>query len=131
MALTQSTQLRNAIAAAVGAEWAGGSVDIRSGSKPASAESAATGTLLGSVSVGAAGTPSAGTVVMADPAADTWDADGIAGWFRAKDDAGATLFDGTVTNNTGSGDMKLSNTTAVDGSPIDLSTVSYTAPSGE
>ena len=131
MAITQSVQLRNAIAAAVGAEWAGGSVEIRTGSKPASTGSAASGTLLGTVSIGTAGTPSAGTVTMADPAADTWDADGTAGWFRAKDDGGATLFDGTVTNTAGGGDMRLSSTTTTPGNPIDLSTVSYTAPSGE
>lgn len=53
MTIRLSTQLRNNIVGpkGVGATFANGIVEIRSGSQPASADSAATGTLLGTVTI--------------------------------------------------------------------------------
>lgn len=65
-----STGLRNNIIGAIGfaASFAGGVIDIYSGSQPATADSAVTGTLLGRVSIASATyapeTPATGTVTL-------------------------------------------------------------------
>lgn len=51
MTLRLSTKLRDALAAAFAASFAGGVIDIYSGSQPATADSAVTGTLLGRVTI--------------------------------------------------------------------------------
>lgn len=67
-----------------------GFIAIMSGAQPTSADAAATGTLLGTVSVNGAGTgltfDASVAGVISKAAAETWRftglADGIAGWFR-------------------------------------------------
>lgn len=148
--LRQSTGLRNALAGTTGfaSTFANGIIEIYSGTQPATANAAATGTLLGVVTTnGGAFTPGSATngLTFAAPAsgivsksASTWRftglATGTAGWFRLKgnalDDNGVSTtlprLDGNIAN-TG-GDMSLSNTAIVTGSPNTIDTFSYEIP---
>ena len=151
MTIRLSTGLRNALIGTGGglaAVFANGTIEIYSGSQPASADAAPTGTLLGTVSKDAgAFTPGSATNGLTWAAAangavtkstDNWQftglAAGTAGWFRLKGnaaDAGAlstTLprLDGSVANS--GGDMNLSNTSIAIGSPNTVDVFSVTMP---
>jgi len=117
MALRLPTAARDAACnAAVNLLDAGagaGTIDVRSGSQPASANDAATGTLLATFTLAdpAFGASSAGVKTLASPPrATTGIATGTAGWFRAKDSTGATVMDGAVA--TSGAELNL-NTTAI------------------
>ena len=70
MALTISTTLANALAAAAATALGTNAVlEIRSGSKPANADAAASGTLLCSVTIAGAWTATGNAIAAADPAA--------------------------------------------------------------
>jgi len=114
---------RNASANAVGTLMSGGSIEIRTGSQPTNASDTATGTLLATVTLGTAGSASSGTVAMPDPASVNASATGTAGWARVKTSGGTTVFDCAV-----GAEVTLSNTALVSGSPVDLSSVTYTQP---
>jgi hypothetical protein len=101
-----------------------GYVEIRTGSQPATVATAASGTLLGTLTMsdpafGAAtnASPSVATAnaLTSDSAAD---ASGTAGWFRAYDSAGTAIDDGAITGTGGGGDMELDTTTIVAGGTI-------------
>lgn len=96
MTLSLATATANAAADAVGTLLSAGTVEIRSGSRPATANDAATGTLLASVTLGTATSASSGQVTFGDPASVNAAATGTASWFRAKASGGATVFDGDV-----------------------------------
>ena len=113
----------NAEANAVGTLMTGGSVEIYTGSQPATAATAASGTLLATVTLGTAGSASAGVVAMPDPASVNAVATGTAGWFRVKSSGGATVWDGAI-----GAEGTLSSTSVVSGNPVDLSAVTYTVP---
>src|SRR5512139_1968069 len=131
MALTYATATQNARANSVGSLLSGGTVEIRSGAKPTSANSAASGTLLATVTLGTAPSASAGTVTMPDPASVNAVTTGTAAHFRAKASGGATVFDGTVTATGGGGDLTLSTVSLTSGSPVDISSFNYSELSGE
>jgi hypothetical protein len=126
MATRLPTATRNAKADAVGTLMSGGTVEIRTGSQPASANDAASGTLLATVTLGTAPSASAGVVTMPDPASVNAVATGTAGWFRVKSSGAATVWDGAI-----GAEGTLSSTSIVSGNPVDLSAVTYTQPSGE
>lgn len=128
MATRLATATQNASANAVGTLLSGGSIEIRSGSQPATANDAATGTLLATITLGTAPSASSGSVAMPDPASVNAVATGTAGWYRAKASGGATVVDGSVTASGGGGDITLSSTSLVSGSPVDLSSFTYTQP---
>lgn len=125
MATRLPSGTRNAQADAVGTLMSGGSVEIRTGSQPASASDAATGTLLATVTLGTAPAASSGTVSMPDPASVNAVATGTAGWFRVKSSSSATVWDGAI-----GAEGTLSSTSVVSGNPVDLSAVTYTVPAG-
>lgn len=126
MATRLATATRNAKANAVGSLMSGGSVEIRTGTQPASANDTATGTLLATVTLGTAPSASAGVVAMPDPASVNAVATGTAGWFRVKSSGAATVWDGAI-----GAEGILSSNSLVSGNPVDLSAVTYTQPSGE
>lgn len=136
MVVRLSTAARNAsTAGVVGLIDAGigpGTIQIRSGAQPATAGTAASGTLLATVTLGdpAFGAPATGTATGADPAPVTGVADGAAGWFRVLDSTGATVFDGSVTVTGGGGDMTVATTTISVGVSVDVTALSYTTPAG-
>lgn len=119
-------------------------IDIYTGSQPATANAATTGTLLVTISNNGTATgltwgPSSTNGVINKTAAETWSgtavATGTAGWFRvrlAADpntlDAGSTYkrFDGSIS--TSGSDMNLGALTVTSGAPVVLSAGSFTLP---
>ena len=132
-----STAAQNAGLAAIIALINGGAgpgqLIIGKGTMPARGVATPSGDVLGTVVLDdpAYGAPSAGSAAMADLDPDVWDADGTAAWCRFVDSDGNTVVQGNVTNSAGDGFLKLSSTTAVDGSPFDITGFTLTLPSGE
>ena len=148
--LKLSTGLRNAMAGSTGfaGAFANGIIEIYSGTQPATADAAATGTLLGTVTTnGGAFTPGTATngLTFATAAAGgvakstglwqfTGIANGTAGWFRLKgnaldDNTTSTVLprmDGSIANS--GGDMQLSNTTIAIGSPNTVDVFQFNIP---
>jgi hypothetical protein len=136
MALTLPVGTRNAMCdtavSRFDAGTAAGTIDIRSGTRPASADDLATGTLLATVTLAdpAFGAASAGSATLTDPAPVTGAADGTATWFRGLDSAGATVLDGSVTATGGGGDLELNTTTISVGLEVDVTGGTITMPAG-
>ena len=134
MAIRLAAATRNAAADAVvdliDAGPAAGTLKIYTGSQPATGDTAESGTLLATVTLGdpAFGSASAGVATGADPAAVTGVAAGTAGWFRIEDSTGANVFDGSVTATGGGGDLTLSTTTISVGLSVDITSLTVTMP---
>lgn len=110
-----------------------GTVQIRTGAQPATAGTAASGTLLGTLTLsdpafGAAvlGVATAGAVT-GDSSAD---ATGTAGWYRVLDSTGATVMDGSISEAGGGGDMILDKVAIVAGGTIAITSWTVTQPAG-
>lgn len=110
-----------------------GTVQIRTGAQPATAGAAASGTLLGTLTLsdpafGAAvnGVATAGAVT-GDSSAD---ATGTAGWFRVLDSSGATVMDGEISEAGGGGDMILDKAAIIAGGTISITSWTVTQPAG-
>lgn len=103
-------------------------VEIRTGTKPATPETTASGTLLASITIASwtAGSPGAGQVTGANPAAVTIGASGTAAHFRIKTSGGTAVIDGTV--GTSSADLILDNVALVSGGSLDLGAPVLTIP---
>ena len=144
-----STGLRTNLAGSTGfaSTFADGVIEIYTGTQPATADAAVTGTLLGTVTLGSgAFTPGTATNGLTFAAASggsvsksgTWSfngiAEGTAGWFRFKGnavDAGGvstTLprMDGSVA--VSGGDMALSNIAITIGAPNTVDVFTYVQP---
>lgn len=113
---------------------AAGYIEIRSGSQPASANTAASGTLLGTLVLS---DPAFGNATSASPSVatasaitsdTTADATGTAGWFRGYDSTGAAVIDGSITATGGGGDMTLDSTSIVAGGTIAVTAWSVSHP---
>lgn len=125
----------------------GGIIEIRTGTQPATADAAATGTLLGTVTLASGaftpGSPTNGLTFA--PAADgavsktgTWSFNGVAvgtaGWFRLKANAADNdllstalpRLDGSIATN--GADMNLSNLSIAIGAPTTVDSFTYTQP---
>lgn len=138
MATRLPTATRNAIVDAVSARVDSGSgpgvIEIRTGTQPASANSAASGTLLATVVLAdpSFGAGSSGTATLAGvPLTDAADSSGTAGWFRIKDSSGGTVLDGMCSMSGGGGEMILDNTSLATGQNFIITALTVTAPSGE
>ena len=109
-----------------------GTLKIYDGTMPGP-NAAADGTLLVTITLDdpAFGDAVAGVATMADLDPVNWAADGTADYWRACDSDGNVVLQGDVTVTAGSGSLKLSSVTAVTGSPVDVTSFTYTAPSGE
>jgi hypothetical protein len=132
--LRLATTARNAAATAVvsllDAGPAAGTIQIRTGAMPATPQTAASGTLLATVTLAdpAGGAPATGTVTITDPASATGVANGDAGWARFLDSTGATVMDCDVTATGGGGAITLSSATISSGVTVDLGAITYTVP---
>lgn len=113
-----------------------GYIEIRTGAQPASVGTAASGTLLGTLTLS---DPAFGNATSANPAVATAaaissdtnaDASGTAGWFRGYDSAGTAIIDGSITGTGGGGDMELDNTSIVAGGTIAISSWTVSLPTG-
>lgn len=138
MATRIPTAARNAACDAVvdlvDAGSGAGTIDVRTGTQPASANDAASGTLLLTFTLsdpafGAASTGIATLDVTPIPAAEGVAA-GTAGWFRMKDSTGATVLDGAVTASGGGGQLELSTTTVSIGLDVEITSGTVTMPAG-
>lgn len=107
-----------------------GKIEIRSGTRPATPNTTATGTLLATVTLinPAFGAASTGVATLADPVAVTGVAAATATWFRAMNNASAAVIDGDVTATGGGGDLTLSTTTISVGLTIDITGGTITVP---
>lgn len=131
MAVRLPTATRNAVTNVVTAAIDGGSgaatIEVRTGSQPASANDAATGTLLLTWTLAdpSHGASSSGVATLdADPVISAVAAaTGTAGWFRIKDSAGTTVLDGAVGT-----DLALDNTAIVAGQTVNLTAGTITTP---
>lgn len=134
--LRLATTARNAAATAVvgllDAGLAAGTIQIRSGSQPATPETIATGTLLATVTLTdpAGGAPATGVVTITDPVSTTGVGDGVAGWARFLDSAGAAVMDADVTATGLGGSITLSTTTISTGVTVDIGAITFTIPQG-
>lgn len=147
MTIRLSTALRTALAQALATGFANGVIEIRTGSQPATSDSAPTGTLLGLVTLNSgAFTPGSSTNGLTWGAASAgvasksgvWSfngiADGTAGWFRFRAnavDSGASSttlvrMDGTIA--VSGGDMSLSVINVATGAPNTIDTFTVTMP---
>ena len=127
MALTVAAASAQAMGSALATDIGASAVlEIRSGSKPATPESAATGTLLVSITISGSFTSSGGVLTSADPAAVAPTASGTAGYFRLKKSGGTAVLDGTV--GTSGADMNLGSTTITTGVNVDLGVITITVP---
>lgn len=123
----------NAAVALIDAGPAAGTIQIRTGAQPATVATAATGTLLGTLTLsdpafGAAanGVATAGPIT-GDASAD---ASGTAGWFRVLDSTGTAIMDGSVTATGDGGDLQLDSVTIVAGGAINVTALTVTMPAG-
>lgn len=106
---------------------------IYSGSQPASANDAASGTLLTTVTLAdpAFGAASTGVATLAGtPLSGTGVAAGTAGWARLADSTGATVLDGSVTATGGGGQVELATTTISVGVTVQITSGTVTMPAG-
>lgn len=134
MPLRLADSVRNAkVDAAVDLLDAGagaGTIKIYSGSQPATPATAASGTLLVTITLAdpAFGAASSGSASLTDPASVNAVATDTAGWARFADSDGTTRFDGHVTATGGGGVVELSSTSLVSGNPVDITGGTYTQP---
>lgn len=127
MALTVSAAAAQAMAAALATDLgSAATIEIRTGTKPATPETAASGTLLATVAITGSFTASGGSITAADPASVTVAASGTAGHFRVKTSGGTAKIDGTV--GTSGADMNLSTVSLVAGGTVDLGVPTFTVP---
>ena len=127
MALTISAAAAQAMATALATDiGSAATIEIRSGTKPATPETAASGTLLATVAISGSFTAAGGSITAADPASVTVAASGTAGHFRVKTSGGTAKIDGTV--GTSGADMNLSSVALVSGGTVDLGVPTFTIP---
>jgi hypothetical protein len=127
MALTVAAASADAMGVALATNiGAAATIEIRTGSKPATPETTVTGTLLATVAISGSFTSSGGVLTAADPASVSVVATGTAGYFRLKKSGGTAVLDGTI--GTSGADMNLTTTSLVSGGTVDLGVPSIIVP---
>lgn len=138
MAIRLPTASRNAAVAAVAnlvdADVGAGTIQLRSGAQPATANDPASGTLLATFTLAdpAWSGPVAGVMTLdTTPVLSTTGvAAANAGWFRMLDNSGDTILDGSATVTGGGGDLEL-NTIAISiGLTVEITSGTLTMPAG-
>lgn len=122
----------NAVTALVDADVGAGTIQIRTGAQPASANDAATGTLLATITLAdpawSASVAGVSTLDATPVLATTGVAAGTAGWFRMLDNSGDTILDGAVTATGGGGELELNTTTISIGVAVEITAGTLTTP---
>lgn len=113
----------------------GGTIQVRTGAQPATPQTAATGTLLATLTFsspafGAAADSGNNAQIVANAISDdaSADADGTAGWFRALTSGAAAVFDGTVSESGGGGDAIINSDAIQVGGRVRITSLTYTLP---
>lgn len=115
------SSMMNVIESALDAGAGAATLEVYTGPQPADADTAASGTLLVTLTLNdPAGTQSGGVITIdVDPAISaTAVATGTAGWARMKDSTGATVLDGSV--GTSSADFIIDSTSITSGQTVAL-----------
>jgi hypothetical protein len=137
MATRIADAARNAAADAVvdriDAGAGAGTLTIKTGTQPADADDAGSGTDLVVITLSdpAYGAASAGAAALSGTPSGTAIATGTAGWFRVEDSTGANVFDGSVTGTGGGGDLELDNTSIATGQTVTISSLGFSVPASE
>lgn len=133
--MADTTKISNAAATAEATAFAallnGGTLEIRSGSQPASVDSADSGTLLAvaTFSNPAASSVTNGVVTFGSITADSSaDASGTAAHFRAKTSGGSAVWDGSV--GTSGATLNLNSTAISSGAEVAVTSLTYTRNKG-
>lgn len=108
-----------------------GTIKIYTGAQPATANDAASGSLLCTFALAdpAFGAAANGVATLLGvPLTTTGAAAGTAGWFRAADSADGSVFDGSVTASGGGGQVQLNTTTISVGVDVEITGGTYTQP---
>lgn len=123
----------NAIVDLIDGGSGAGYIEIRTGSQPADPDTAATGTLLGTLTCsdpafGAAADAAPGGRATANSITDdsSADATGTATWFRVYDSDATAIIDGSV--DTSGADMNLNTTAITAGATISVTSWTFTVP---
>jgi len=130
-----STSARNAACDAIvdlvdGGAGAG-TLEVRTGSPPATPATADSGTLLATLTMSdpAFGSASTGVATASTITSDTnADASGDAGHFRVKDSSGNVIFQGTAGNSGDTPDLTFDNKSIVAGGTVAISSLTVTVP---
>lgn len=129
MALRRNDSLRNSLATAQAALFDGGSIEIRTGTQPADPDSAASGTLLCTITLPTPALSVAGAVMSkAGTWADSAIATATAGWARIKNAAGTKWIDVSVAE--AGADLTIDDDAIVSGGIVTVTSFSITIPDG-
>ena len=130
MTIRISNTLQNRVVDLFGSAFDAGKLRIYSGTQPASANSAATGTLLAEINlpIQAFQTSTGGVAPLAGQWWTTALASGTAGWFRLTDRLAEANIDGSVTITAGSGDLKLNSITITIGFVVEVTAFNLGTP---
>lgn len=130
MAEKLNTAMRNRQADSLGDDFNSGTLKIYTGSQPASADDAASGTLLVTINLPADAFAAAASGAAAK--SGTWSgvagATGTAGWFRLANSAGTRHVDGAVTATGGGGEIELDSTSITSSQTVTINSFSITQP---
>lgn len=128
MAVRLSTDLRNVLANAIGSGFNSGTFEIRTGSQPATANTAASGTLLVTISLPGSpfGSASAGSVAKQGSWSASASASGTAGWGRLT--GGGNVIDVSIGES--GADFIIDNASIVEGGTVTVVSGSVTVPAG-
>ena len=133
--MADTTRISNAAATAEATAFAallnGGTLEIRSGSQPATADTADAGTLLAVLTFAnpAAASVTNGVVTFDTITADTSaNASGTAGYFRAKTSGGAAVWDGSI--GTSGATLNINSTGISAGAEVAVTSLTYTRNEG-
>jgi hypothetical protein len=131
MAVRLDDDIRNSLLDGIDSVFNSGTLEIRSGAQPASANDAATGTVLATIALPADSFAAASGGSKAK--AGTWqdasaDATGTAGWFRMYNTGDTQRIDGNVTATAGGGDMEIDSVSITAGQTVTVTSFSLDMP---
>jgi hypothetical protein len=137
MGLRLATTARNNMAQVIrdllDADAGAGKIEVYTGSQPATPNTAATGTLLATFTLAdpSFSAPATGVLTLqGTPLSASGVAAGTAGWFRASDNSGDAVMDGTVSATGGGGNLELNTTTVSIGLSVQITGGTVTMPVG-
>lgn len=130
MPLQKNTATRNIQITALGEIFDGGTLEIYTGSQPVSPNSAASGTLLCTITIPnpAFGSPTAGVIEEAGSWSDTAVDTGTAGWARFISSDTLKTMDAAVTDVPGGNDLLINNIDIVVGNTVTVVSLTLEEP---